>query len=151
MTNTSSDAAAAVPATPLRTAESARLFLRFAAASGFVVVGLGAFGAHGLRSMLDAARLGTWETAVQYQMLHVVALLAVGLLSLRANLAVLRWSGWSFVLGTLLFSGSLYVLAITGVRWLGMITPLGGLCFLLGWALLFKAAASPPVTSTTHE
>lgn len=130
---------------------AAVLFLRLAAASGFIVVGLGAFGAHGLRSLLDAARLGTWETAVQYQMLHVVALLAVGLLSLRGELTLLRWSGWNFVVGTLLFSGSLYLLALTGVSWLGMITPLGGVCFLLGWVLLFKAAASPSVTSTTHD
>lgn len=135
-----------LPASP-----PAVLFLRLAAASGFIVVGLGAFGAHGLRNMLDAAALGTWETAVQYQMLHVVALLAVGLLSLRGELALLRWSGWSFVLGTLLFSGSLYLLALTGVRWLGMITPLGGVCFLLGWGLLFRAATSLSVTSSRHE
>ena len=123
-------------------AAQAGLFLRLATASGFAAVGLGAFGAHGLRSLLDAARLGTWETAVQYQMFHVVALLVVGLLALRRASAPLRWSGWSFVLGTLLFSGSLYLLALTGLRWLGMITPLGGLCFLLGWGALFKAAAS---------
>lgn len=130
---------------------SVSLFLRLAAASGFIVVGLGAFGAHGLRNLLDAARLGTWETAVQYQMLHVTALLAVGLLSLRGELALLRWSGWSFVLGTLLFSGSLYVLALTGVSWLGMITPLGGVCFLLGWGLLFKAATGLSVSGSRHE
>ena len=130
---------------------AAVLYLRLAAASGFIVVGLGAFGAHGLRSLLGAERLGTWETAVHYQMFHVVGLLVVGLLAERGDTALLRWSGWSFVLGTLLFSGSLYVLALTGVRWLGMITPLGGLCFLLGWALLFKAAASLSVTSTMHE
>jgi len=130
---------------------TASLFLRLAAASGFIVVGLGAFGAHGLRNLLDAVRLGTWETAVQYQMLHVTALLAVGLLSLRGKSGLLRWSGWSFVLGTLLFSGSLYVLALTGVSWLGMITPLGGVCFLLGWGLLFKAAAGISVVSARHE
>lgn len=140
---------AAIMNKPLNSA--AVLFLRLAAASGFIVVGLGAFGAHGLRNMLDAASLGTWETAVQYQMLHLVALLAVGFLSLRGDQALLRWSGWSFVVGTLLFSGSLYLLALTGLRWLGMVTPLGGLGFLLGWALLFKAAASPSATSTMHE
>ncbi len=129
---------------------AATLFLRLAAASAFVAVGLGAFGAHGLRSMLDAARLGTWETAVHYQMFHVVALLAVGLLLQRADLALLRWSGWSFAAGTLLFSGSLYLLALTGLRWLGMITPLGGVCFLLGWALLFRAVTRQARVST-HE
>jgi uncharacterized membrane protein YgdD (TMEM256/DUF423 family) len=125
-------------------------FLRLAAASGFVAVGLGAFGAHGLRSMLDAARLGTWETAVHYQMFHVVALLAVGLLAQRRDASLLRWSGWSFVAGTALFSGSLYVLALTGVRWLGMITPLGGVGFLLGWGLLFTAITRQARVST-HE
>jgi uncharacterized membrane protein YgdD (TMEM256/DUF423 family) len=132
------------PEAPRATAAagSARLFLRLAAASGFIAVGLGAFGAHGLRSLLDAARLGTWETAVTYHMFHVVALLAVALLLQLRAAALLRWSGWSFVLGTLLFSGSLYLLALTGVRWLGMITPLGGVCFLLGWGLLFQAAVS---------
>ena len=126
-------------------AATSSLFLRLAAASAFIVVGLGAFGAHGLRSMLDAARLGTWETAVQYQMFHVLALLVVGLLARDHESVLLRWSGWSFVLGTLLFSGSLYVLALTGLRWLGMITPLGGVCFLLGWALLFRVVKSKSV------
>jgi uncharacterized membrane protein YgdD (TMEM256/DUF423 family) len=118
------------------------LFLRLAAASAFVVVGLGAFGAHGLRNVLDAAGLATWDTAVQYQMFHVVALLVTGLLARERETRWLRWSGWSFVLGTVLFSGSLYVLALSGLRWLGMITPLGGVCFLLGWGLLFKAVQS---------
>lgn len=126
--------------------------LRCAAISGFIVVGLGAFGAHGLRSMLDAARLATWETAVQYQMFHVVALLAVGLYARQHDSAGLRASGWCFIVGTLLFSGSLYVLALTGLRWLGMVTPLGGLAFLLGWALLFRAVSqTAAVPSSTHH
>ena len=125
-------------------------FLVLASASAFVAVALGAFGTHGLRSMLDAARLGTWETAVHYQMFHVVALLAVGLLAQRRDSTLLRWSGWSFVAGTALFSGSLYVLALTGVRWLGMITPLGGVGFLLGWGLLFTAVTRQARVST-HE
>jgi uncharacterized membrane protein YgdD (TMEM256/DUF423 family) len=129
---------------------TASLFLRLAAASGFVAVGLGAFGAHGLRNMLDATRLGTWETAVHYQMFHGLALLAVGLLAQRRDSVLLRWSGWSFVAGTALFSGSLYGLALTGVRWLGMITPLGGVGFLLGWGLLFTAVTRQARVST-HE
>lgn len=119
-------------------------FAAIAAISGFVVVGLGAFGAHGLREWLDAARLGTWETAVHYQMFHVVALLAIGQLAQRDASPLLRWSGWSFVAGTLLFSGSLYLLALTQARWLGMVTPLGGVAFLLGWVLLFVALRRRP-------
>lgn len=132
---------------------TARCFLRGAAVSAFIVVGLGAFGAHGLRTMLDAARLATWETAVQYQMFHVVALLAVGLCARQHDSAALRAGGWSFIVGTLLFSGSLYLLALTGQRWLGMVTPLGGVAFLAGWALLFHAVRQPDATpaDTNHD
>ena len=102
---------------------------------------LGAFGAHGLRGRLDHYAMGVYETAVQYHFYHSLALLAVGLLALHApSLVLLRSSGWLFLLGILIFSGSLYLLAITVTRWLGAVTPLGGLAFIGGWACL--AAAS---------
>jgi uncharacterized membrane protein YgdD (TMEM256/DUF423 family) len=124
---------------------SVTLFL--AACSGFVCVALGAFGAHALRDRLDAYALGVFETAVQYQFYHSLALLAVGLLMLQLpGSALLRSSAVLFVIGILVFSGSLYLLSVTGLRWLGAITPLGGLAFLAGWACL--AAAAWTVTSS---
>jgi uncharacterized membrane protein YgdD (TMEM256/DUF423 family) len=109
------------------------------ALSGLISVAAGAFGAHALRGRLTPELLATFETAARYQMYHALALLAVGL-SARGASPLWAWSGWLFVAGTVLFSGSLYALALTGVRWLGAITPLGGLCFLGGWALLALAA-----------
>ena len=115
----------------------AKLFLLMAAANGFLAVSLGAFAAHGLRARLGPDLLATFQTGVQYHMYHALALLGVGVLALHyPNAASLRTSGYLFLAGILLFSGSLYVLAISGVRWLGAITPLGGLAFLAGWALL---------------
>lgn len=102
---------------------------------GFLAVAAGAFGAHALRERLPESGLATFETAARYQMYHALALLA-------AAWAVERWggsavaAGWSFVAGIAIFSGSLYLLSLTGVRWLGAITPLGGVAFLVGWALL---------------
>jgi uncharacterized membrane protein YgdD (TMEM256/DUF423 family) len=126
--------------------KSSHLFLQLAAANGFIVVVLGAFGAHGLEQFLPAAALDTWQTAVQYHMFHVTGLLAVSVVErLFVKSAALWWSGIAFLAGVLLFSGSLYVLAVTGVRWLGMITPIGGACFLLGWGLLFKVLVSHKV------
>ena len=125
-----------------------RFFFLLAALNGFVVVALGAFGAHGLESLLSSAMLEVYQTGVLYQMFHVSGLLAVGVLAQdsasidgstsphRPAQALLRLSGYLFLIGIVLFSGSLYVLAISGMRWLGMVTPLGGVCFLLGWALL---------------
>ncbi len=108
-----------------------------AAFSGFLCVGIGAFGAHGLRARLTPAMMDVFQTGVHYQMFHTLALLAVGILSLRAaNAVLLHWSGGLFLAGMVLFSGSLYLLALTEVRILGMITPLGGLAFLAGWLCL---------------
>jgi uncharacterized membrane protein YgdD (TMEM256/DUF423 family) len=104
---------------------------------GFTGVALGAFGAHGLRDLLEpAGRLETWKTAVSYQLLHAVALLAL------ANWAdpVARKIGWCWIAGVLLFSGSLYGLALGGPKILGPLTPLGGLAFLVGWAWLAASA-----------
>lgn len=110
-----------------------RLFFVLGALSAFLAVAAGAFGAHGLRSRLEPELLQVFETGVRYHLFHALALLAVAWASTRWTSDVLGWSGWLFVAGTLLFSGSLYLLSVTGIRWLGAITPLGGLAFLLGW------------------
>ena len=113
-----------------------RLFFALGSASALVAVAAGAFGAHGLRARLSPDLLAVFETGARYQMYHALALLAVGW-------AATRWpgpwparAGWLFVAGTLLFSGSLYALALSGARWLGGVTPFGGVAFLAGWACL---------------
>jgi uncharacterized membrane protein YgdD (TMEM256/DUF423 family) len=116
------------------------LFLLLGAASGFIAVATGAFGAHGLRARLSPELLATFETGARYQMYHALALVLVGLLAARTPSGLLTGSGWFFAAGTLLFSGSLYLLALTGVRAFGAVTPVGGLCFLVGWALLATSA-----------
>lgn len=117
-----------------------RLFFALGALSAFIAVALGAFGAHALKARLDAPLLAIFETGVRYQMSHALALLAVGWACTRWPGRVLTASGWLFVAGTLLFSGSLYALSLTGLRGLGAITPLGGLAWLAGWACLAWAA-----------
>ena len=114
-----------------------RVFFIIGALSGALAITLGAFGAHALRASLSPELLDTFETAVRYQMYHALALLAVGLAI--AKYSATGWlsaSGWLFVVGTILFSGSLYLLAITNTRWLGAITPFGGIAFILGWLCL---------------
>ena len=103
----------------------------FAAGAALAALGvaLGAFGAHGLPSMLDAQALGWWETAAQYQMWHAIGLIALGAAPLRG----LGRPAASLVAGTLIFSGSLYLMALTGLRWLGMVTPVGGTLMIAGW------------------
>ena len=102
-----------------------------------LAVAFGAFGAHALKSRLDDYALGVFQTAVQYHFYHSLALLAVGVIALnQPQTVMLKSSGWLFLIGILVFSGSLYALSITGVRWLGAITPLGGLAFIAGWACL---------------
>lgn len=113
-----------------------RLFLGFAAISGFLSVCLGAFAAHGLKHYITAESLAIWQTGVQYQMYHALALLAVGLLYQTQVSKALKLSGLAFILGSFLFSGSLYALALDAPKALGVITPLGGLSFLVGWAAL---------------
>jgi uncharacterized membrane protein YgdD (TMEM256/DUF423 family) len=117
-----------------------RLFLLLGSASGFVSVAAGAFGAHALRARLAPELLAVFETGSRYQMYHALALLGVAWAAGRWPGPLVAWSGWLFVIGTILFSGSLYALALTGVRWLGAVTPLGGLCFLSGWVCLALAA-----------
>lgn len=119
----------------------AKLFITLASVSGLFAVVLGAFGAHALKARLDAYGQGIWETAVQYHFYHALALLAVGIVALgQPQSTLLRSSGWLFLLGTLVFSGSLYLLALTGTRWLGAVTPIGGLAFIGGWACLAVAS-----------
>lgn len=113
-----------------------RVFTVAGALSAFVAVAAGAFGAHALRSNLSADLLAVFETGARYQMYHALALLAVAWAVPRWPAAPVRTAGWLFVAGTVLFSGSLYLLALTGTRWLGAVTPFGGLCFLAGWVTL---------------
>jgi len=116
-----------------------QLFFRLGAASGFMAVAAGAFGAHALRARLPADLLGVFETAARYQMYHALALMAAAWAAARWPGALPQWAGWLFVAGTVLFSGSLYALALSGIRWLGAITPLGGAAFLAGWLCLALA------------
>jgi uncharacterized membrane protein YgdD (TMEM256/DUF423 family) len=117
-----------------------RTFLFIGALMGFVGVGLGAFGAHGLRGRLTPEMLGIFETGVRYQMYHAVALLALAAMMPRVEGRLVLIAGWSFTAGILIFSGSLYALALTGVTTLGAITPIGGVAFLAGWIALAIAA-----------
>lgn len=115
-------------------------WVRLGSIGMFLAVALGAFGAHALRQRLSTEMLSIFETGVRYQFYHALALLAVAWLSERHPGNLVQASGWAFTLGIVIFSGSLYLLSATGVRWLGAITPIGGLAFLAGWALLFLAS-----------
>ena len=121
-----------------------RLFLAMGCVSAAVSVVLGAFAAHGLRARLVPDMLSTFEIGVRYQMYHALALLAVGILAPRASSPTLALAGWLFVAGTLVFSGSLYALAVTGQRWLGAVTPFGGAAFIAGWLVLAWAVYARP-------
>jgi uncharacterized membrane protein YgdD (TMEM256/DUF423 family) len=109
---------------------------------GGVGVALGAFGAHGLRGRVPGNLLAVWETASRYHLAHALALLAVAWVASRADGPAVRIAGSGFVLGILVFSGSLYLMTLTGAHWLGAITPIGGLAFILGWAALAWAGRS---------
>ena len=117
------------------------------AGAGFALLAvvLGAFAAHGLKAVLDAQQLALFETASRYQMYHALALLCVGMMSIHAQFSqrMLKFAALAFILGIILFSGSLYLLALVGVSWLGAITPLGGIAFLSGWLVMMVAALKP--------
>ena len=113
-----------------------KIFLILGAINGFLAVALGAFGAHGLEARLNEKQLETWNTAVQYQMFHTFALVAVGMLMAKTQSGSLIWAGWMFFAGILIFSGSLYIYSTTAIKTFAMITPIGGLAFLIGWVLL---------------
>lgn len=113
-----------------------RILLLIGAINGFIAVALGAFGAHGLEGKISDQAIKTWEKAVTYQMFHTGSILVTGLLLLKYQAASLVWAGWLFTIGIILFSGSLYLYSTTGVRSLAMITPFGGVVFLIAWILL---------------
>lgn len=118
-------------------------FLKTAAIFGFLSVGLGAFGAHALKEIISRDALVTFETGVRYQFYHALALLCTGMLFKEFRMHSMEWAGRMFIAGILLFSFSLYILALLQTdlhpqyKWIGMITPFGGLAFLAGWGLLF--------------
>ena len=117
------------------------LFLFLSAVCAFIGVGMGAFGAHGLKAMLGPEMLAVYKTAVDYQMWHALGLGLIALLKHQAVASkLLLWAGWLMFAGIILFSGSLYVLAIANIRWLGMITPFGGMAFLIAWLLVMLFA-----------
>ena len=114
--------------------------IRVGAISAGIAVAAGAFGAHGLKTIIDAAGLEVWKTGVQYHLAHALAMLLVAALAGQIELKAAQTVGRLFLAGQVIFAGSLYLLAVTGIKWLGAITPLGGVCFLLGWAMLALSA-----------
>ncbi|WP_085580870.1 MULTISPECIES: DUF423 domain-containing protein [unclassified Pseudomonas] len=124
-----------------------RSFLMLAAFFGFTGVGLGAFAAHGLKSRLTPEYLAIFHTGVTYQLVHALALFGVALLATQVPGRLVAWAGVSFSIGILLFSGSLYLLTTVGIGKLGIITPFGGLAFLVGWVCLGLAAWRLPLTA----
>ncbi|GAB4459408.1 MAG: DUF423 domain-containing protein [Armatimonadaceae bacterium] len=134
------------------------LLLRLAAINGFLAVAIGAFGAHGLRNKVAPDLLEIYHTGADYHLAHALALLTLAAISFSPRFAAgtrgerfLRLSGILFAVGILIFSGSLYALALSGLRVLGAITPIGGVCFLSGWALLAFAVGNPAGSAGTQE
>ena len=118
-----------------------KTFVVLGSLSAFAGVALGAFGAHGLKTRVTPEMLTVWQTGVFYHLVHALGLLLVGILShLMPEAVMVRNAGWAILLGMVLFSGSLYALVLTGIKPLGMITPFGGIAFLVGWLLLGAAA-----------
>jgi uncharacterized membrane protein YgdD (TMEM256/DUF423 family) len=118
-----------------------RFFFLSGAISAFIAVALGAFGAHSLRTKLSPEMLDIFEVGVRYQMYHAFGLIAVAWAITRWPEANLNGAGWAFIVGIVIFSGSLYLLSTTDTRWLGAVTPIGGLAFLIGWAILVWTVA----------
>ena len=119
-------------------------FITISAILGFLGVGLGAFGAHGLKAKLSADMMVVFETAARYHLIHAVALLGIGILARQMDVTAIKVAGIAMIFGILVFSGSLYGLAISGIRILGAITPIGGLGLMVGWAALVVAAIQNP-------
>ena len=120
-----------------------QFFIIAGAVNAAIAVILGAFGAHALKEKLTEKYLAIWETAVQYQMFHAIGLIVIGILmstSLLGPIAQLNWAGYLLLAGIIIFSGSLYVLSLTGIGILGAITPIGGVAFIIGWIMLIVAA-----------
>ena len=118
-----------------------KLFILLGSLNALIGVALGAFGAHGLKTKVAPEMLTVWNTAVQYHLIHALGLLLIGILvHLMPAAPLIKSGGWSILLGILLFSGSLYALVLTGIKLLGIITPFGGVAFLIGWLLIAIAA-----------
>jgi len=115
-----------------------------------VGVAAGAFGGHGLRPILSEKMMTVFETGVRYHLVHALAMLIAGLSAHGFGHRIFVWAGWSFLIGLLLFSGSLYTLALSGIRGLGILTPFGGLAFLIGWAFLAWGYWKLPLTRNTE-
>ena len=114
-----------------------KFFLIIGSAFGGLAVMIGAFGAHALKNLLESSsRVETFETAVKYQFYHALALILLGILMMSLKHNLFNYAGYSFVLGTIIFSGSLFILCLTGITKFGMITPIGGVFLIVGWALL---------------
>jgi len=113
-----------------------KLFFLLGIINGFLAVALGAFGAHGLEGRISEKSIAIWEKAVHYQMFHTTALLVTGLLMLKYQATSLTAAGWAFFIGIVIFSGSLYIYATTSIKAFAIVTPLGGVSFLVGWVLL---------------
>jgi len=119
----------------------AKFFLAAGGVAALLAVALGAFGAHALKSRIAPEMLAVWHTGIEYHIFHALGLLAVGIVTTQLpESAPLKWAGWLMLAGIVLFSGSLYTLALSGERWLGALTPVGGLAFLAAWALFVVAA-----------
>jgi uncharacterized membrane protein YgdD (TMEM256/DUF423 family) len=132
----------ASPEAATTSGQLARTFLILGCVCALVAVAAGAFGAHVLEARLGIDRIATWETAARYHLYHSFGLLVIGLLGLHmGDSRRLQWAGWAMFVGILLFSGSLYVLSLSGISYLGAVTPLGGVAFLLAWLLLVSALA----------
>ena len=118
-----------------------KLFILLGSLNALIGVALGAFGAHGLKTKVAPDMLTVWNTAVQYHLIHALGLLLIGILyHLMPDAPLIKTGGWSILLGIVLFSGSLYALVLTGTKPLGIITPFGGIAFLIGWLLIAIAA-----------
>ena len=119
------------------------IFIIAGAVNAFIAVAFGAFGAHALKERLSEKYLAIWETAVQYQMYHAIGLIVIGILmhsNIIGNVSQLSWAGYLMLAGIVIFSGSLYVLSLSGIGILGAITPIGGIAFLSAWVLVIIAA-----------
>ncbi len=117
-----------------------RLFFVFGSSFALIAVITGAFAAHALKTRLSPDMFQTFEVAARYQMYHALGLIAVAWAASQWNSQLITASGWLFVAGIVIFSGSLYILSLTGIRWLGAITPIGGVAFIIGWGCLLWAA-----------
>jgi uncharacterized membrane protein YgdD (TMEM256/DUF423 family) len=121
---------------------AARRFAAIGAVLGLLAVALGAFGTHALERVIPSDLVSAYETATRFQMYHALALVATGLLHDRWPRPQFAWGGWLFVAGVVIFSGSLFLLAVTGARWLGAVTPVGGACLIAGWGAMAWGALS---------